>query len=248
MKLQLTRPLIFLDGEFTGIDAETDRLIELSIVKVFPDNTREVRTKRFNPGVPSCPEALEVHGITEEMLANEFPFSKYAKNIHAILNGCDIALFGGNKIDARILYNEFSRANIDWDYSDVNFVDVGNLYKIMEPRDLKTAVMFYCGREHEGAHGAEADTIATLDVLMAQIDKYDELPITVKELALKSNFDKPVLDLGGKFTTNESGDIILNFGPKRGELASENISFLEWMGTKNFPADTMRIAYKIMGI
>jgi DNA polymerase-3 subunit epsilon len=108
--------------------------------------------------------------------------------------------------------------------------------------------MFYCGREHEGAHGAEADTIATLDVLMAQIDKYDELPITIKELALKSNFDKPVLDLGGKFTTNEYGDIILNFGPKRGELASENISFLEWMGTKDFPADTMRIAYKIMDI
>jgi len=180
------------------------------------------------------------------MLISEYPFSKYAKNIHEYIKDCDIAFFGGNKIDCLILYNEFSRANIDWDYSDINFVDIGNLYKIMEPRDLKTAVMFYCGRELEGAHGAEADTVATLDVLHAQLDKYSELPVTVKELALKSNFDKPVLDLGGKFTYNDAGEICLNFGPKRGEKAVDNISFLQWMHTKDFPADTMRIAYGVM--
>lgn len=246
MKLQLTRPLIVLDGEFTGTDAENDRLIELCILKVMPDGTKKVSTKRFNPGVPSSPEAEAVHGITSEMLASEYPFSKYAKSIHAILIGCDIAFFGGSKIDARILYNEFSRAGIFWDYFESKFIDIGNLYKIMEPRDLKTAVKFYLGKELEGAHGAEADTLATFDVLLAQLDKYNELPITIDELALKSNFDKPMLDLSGKFSTNDAGEIILNFGPKRGELAKDHISFLEWMATKDFPADTMKIAYQII--
>lgn len=246
MKLQLKRPLIVFDGEFTGLDTENDRLIELSILKLFPDGTRIVKTRRFNPGIPSKQEAIEIHGITDEILANEQPFSKYAKNILELIIGCDIAYYGGNMIDAKFLNNEFSRAGIIWDYSDVNFIDIGNIYKIKEPRDLKTAVQFYCNKEHEGAHGAEADTLATFDVLEAQLEKYEDMPTDIKELALLSNFGKPVLDLSGKFTTDDNGEILINFGPPKGQRAKDNISYLEWMASKNFPADTMRIAYRIM--
>lgn len=246
MKLQLTRPLVTLDIESTGVDAEKDKIIELCLLKRYPDGTTEIRTRRFNPGIAIPQEVIDIHGITDEMVKDEPEFKVFAKSILSWLQGCDIAFFGGNKFDIKILYNEFRRAGVTWDYMQHFLVDVGNIYKIKEPRTLDAGVMFYLNKEHVGAHGAESDTIATLDILDVQMEKYGDIPDNIEALALFSNFDRPVLDLSGKFRTDDDGDIVFNFGPKFGMKAKYNIDTLEWMLSKDFPADTCSVCYKLM--
>ena len=170
MKLNLIRPLVILDIESTGVNPEIDRIIELSIMKIFSDGKEDIRTRRFNPQIKIPESAIEIHGITDKDLVNEPAFSTLAKAINKYLEGCDIAYFGGNKFDVKILYFEFLRSGIEWDYQDSKLIDVGNIYKIREERSLTAAVKFYCGREHVGAHGAESDTKATFDVLKSQLE------------------------------------------------------------------------------
>lgn len=242
----LIRPLCYIDIEATGLNREADRIVELSIMKVLPDGKREIKTRRMNPTIPITPGATEVHGIKDEDVANEPTFKAMSGGILNFINGCDIAGFGSNYYDVPMLYNEFLRCGITWDYASVNLVDVGNLFKIQEPRDLTAAVAFYTEGVHVGAHGAEADAKATERVLFGMLYKYENLPNTIEELAVFSNYGKKMLDLSGKFVYNETGDIILNFGPKRGEKAIDNIDFLMWMRSKDFAPDTDAICEKII--
>lgn len=245
--IELTKPLVSFDIESTGLDTQNDRIVELCMIKIETNKERIVKTKRFNPEIPIPKQASDVHGITYEMVANEPTFRQMAKGIYEFIQGADILGYNSNSFDVPMLNAEFERAGIIWDYSDTNFYDAGNIFKRQEQRTLEAALMFYCGRELEGAHGAQADTEATIDVFFNQIEKYKDLPDTNKELSLYCNYDKEILDLSGKFSLNEDGKIILNFGQKKGELAKDNISYIQWMYYKaSFANDTRRICEQIL--
>lgn len=245
MKLKLDRPLAFIDIEASGLDTQLDKIIELSITKLFPNGERENRTWRFNPGIHIPEKSTEIHGIRDEDVANEKSFEFYAGDINFLLSDSDIAGFNSNRFDVPILYAELSRAGFDYDYISAHMLDVGNLFKIQEPRTLEAAVRFYLGREHEGSHGAKSDTDATLDVFLAQVEKYPDLPQTIEELSIYTNYGNRFLDLSGKFSFDESGDYIFTFGKPKGEKVKNDMGFLNWILSKDFTPDTLEMARKI---
>lgn len=245
MKLKLERPLAFIDIESTGLNRESDRIVEISICILHPDLRREIKTRRLNPGIPISEEATAVHGITNDDVKAMPDFKQVAKGLMNLITGCDIAGFGSNNYDVPLLYNEFLRAGIEWDYTKHFFIDAGNLFKIMEPRDLTAALKFYCNKDHEGAHGAEADVNATVDVFLAQVERY-EVPEHIGELALMTNYDKILLDLSGKFTFNDKGQVVFTFGPNRWLPAEEHLDFVTWMLERDFPPDTHRICRQLV--
>lgn len=241
------KPIAFIDIESTGLNRETDRIIEISIVKQFSQHEREVRTRRFNPGISIPAESTAIHGITNEMVKDKPSFQSVAKSFHALLVDCAIGGYGCLSFDMPLLYNEFLRTGIQWDYMAHEIIDCGNLFKIQEKRDLTAAVNFYCKREHADAHGAEPDAIATADVFFGQMCMYPELnQMTLSELAIYSNYGKRILDLSGKFTYNENGQIIFNFGPNRNQLAANHPDFIDWMLSKDFPPDTRKVCNQIL--
>lgn len=246
MKLNLTKPIVFLDIESTGLNVLEDKIIELSMCKLHPNLQREIKTYRYNPELKMSEEVIKIHGITNEMLENCPFFKQHAKGIVNFLNGCDIAGFNSNVFDIPLLYSEISRAGVEWNYKQHSIVDVGNIFKINEPRSLTGAVKFYNDKEHTGAHSAEADVLATIDVFIAQLEKY-ELPKEVDELAFYSNYEKQIVDLGGKFTTDNNNEIILNFGKHKGQPAKNHLDFISWMLAKgNFAKDTIQTCEFIM--
>lgn len=247
----MKKDIVFFDTETTGVDVVNDRIVELSMIKRFSDGSPSVtKTIVVNPTIPIHPKASEVHGFTNEMVADKPTFKQYANGIYEFIKGCDIGGFNSNMFDIPLLYNELLRCGIDWDYSESRFIDVGNIYKRLFPRTLESAVKNFLGREHDGAHGAEKDTIATIDVFDYFLELgNEELPTDLDELHLYCNYDKPILDVSGKFTLNDDNDIIFNFGAKKGELASENISYVEWMLYKaSFSEDTNKICRKILNV
>lgn len=244
--IQLTRPLAFIDIESTGLDKEKDRIIELAVCIMTPDLPIQPFAFKFDPGIPIPAEATAIHGITDADVKGFPPFKEFAQTIHDLLMEGDIAGYNSNAFDVPMLYFEFLRAGITWDYSKCRMIDVGNIFKIREQRTLSAAVKFYTGADHTEAHGAKADALATADVLEAQFAKYADLPATVDELALFSNYGRKMMDVSGKFTEDADGDIIFNFGPQRGKKAKEHIGFLEWMLSKDFPPDTQKIAAQII--
>ena len=246
MKLQLTRPLAFIDIEGTGLSPEKDRIVELSITKVFPDESRESRTRRFNPEMPIPAAATEIHGITDEDVKECVNFQHTAKGLFKFIDGCDIAGFASNRYDVPMLYREFLRAGIIWDYKSVRFIDAGNIFKIKEERTLAAALRFYCGKELIGAHGAAADVEATIDVLFAQLEKYEDIPTDLDELQVYCNYGKRILDISGKFTLNDKDEIIINFGQNKGSRAIDEPGLMQWMINKDFAPDTLEICHQIL--
>jgi DNA polymerase-3 subunit epsilon len=246
MKLNLTRPLAFFDLEATGIDRENDRIVEIAICKLMPDGSQVVKTRRVNPGIPILAGATEVHGISDDDVKDEPFFEALAPGLIKFLEDCDVAGFNSNAYDIPMLFNEFQRAGIYWDYTKFRKIDAGNIFKINEPRTLSAAVKFYCGRDMENAHSAEADILATVDVFMAQVEKYPDLPANLDELELFCNYGKPILDISGKFTTDDEGFIVFNYGPKRGVRAMDELGLVQWMINKDFPQDTKNICYQIL--
>lgn len=246
MKLNLIRPLCFFDLEATGIDKENDRIVEIAICKIHPSGLRELLTGRVNPEMPIPPKATEIHGISDADVADAHTFSDLAKRILDFISGCDMGGYNSNSYDLPLLFNEFKRVGIYWDYNQFKKIDAGNIFKIKEARTLSAAVKFYCDRDMENAHSAEADILATVDVFFAQLERYDDLPTDLGELELFCNYGKPILDISGKFTTDESGEVVFNFGAKRGVRAKDELGLVQWMINKDFPADTLNICYQIL--
>lgn len=242
----LERPLCILDTETTGTNTQSDRIVEICIVKIQPDMNQETKVMRFNPGVPIPKQASDVHGITDDMVKDQPAFKQVAKAIHEYIQGCDLAGFNCNRFDIPILFFEFDRAGVDWDYKAHAIVDVGNIYKIKEPRTLESAVQFYLRKQHEEAHAAEGDVVATGAVLWTMLARYPDVPRNMSALAAFSNFDKPWLDVTGKLAFDEQGDIIFTFGKNNGKKAKADKSYLEWIIYKSdFPKDVKTICREL---
>ena len=183
MKLNLKRPIVFLDLETTGVDPAKDRIVEISLVKVMPDGTQEVKTRRLNPEMHIPEAASAVHGIHDEDVADCPTFREISKSLWSYISGCDFAGYNSNKFDIPVLVEEFLRAGVDVDMDKCRFIDVQNIFHRMEQRTLVAAYKFYCGKDLTQAHSAEADTLATYEVLKAQLDRYDELQNDVEFLS-----------------------------------------------------------------
>lgn len=241
MKLNLTRPLIFFDLETTGTNVTHDRIVELSYVKIFPDGSEEKRSRRINPGIPIPPASTAVHHITDEDVKNEPTFRQIAKSLHTIFEGCDIAGYNSNKFDVPLLIEEFSRCGINFDVTGRHFIDVQNIFHKMEQRTLVAAYRFYCGKELEGAHSALADTQATYEVLLEQIQKYDELENDVASLAKFSSVGRN-LDLAARIILDDQDRPVFNFGKHKGkpvkEVFKKEPSFYDWVMQGDFPKNT----------
>lgn len=248
MNLKLTRPIACVDLETTGVSITQDRIVEISIIKLHPDGKKEIKTRRINPGIPIPKEASAVHGIFDEDVAGEPSFKELANGIKQFLDNCDLCGFNSNKFDFPILTEEFIRAGLD----DVNFrdrhlVDVQQIFFKKEPRSLSAAYKFYCGKELIDAHSAEADALATMDILFAQIDYYDDLSDSVEELAQLSKGDD-FLDYSRRIKLS-NGIAVFNFGKYKDKAVEEILKkepqYYDWIMRGDFALDTKKVLTKI---
>ena len=250
MKLQLKRPIVFFDLETTGINITKDRIVEISIIKVSPgqEDSPVVKTRRINPEMHIPEEATAVHHITDEDVSNEPTFRQVARSLADFMRGCDIAGFNSNRFDVPLLDEEFQRAGVDFDFHKARFVDVQTIFHKMEPRNLTAAYRFYCDKELVGAHGAAADTMATFEVLLAQLERYSDLPANVEELAKFSSQNNNV-DFMGRLVYDDNGREIINFGKYKGQPAAAVLAkdqgYYSWIQQGDFPSDTKRAFTRI---
>jgi DNA polymerase-3 subunit epsilon len=249
MPLIIARPLVFFDLETTGTDIANDRIVEISLVKLFPDNHQEVNTYRVNPGIPIPAEATEVHGITNEDVANSPAFAAIAQEILDKITDSDLCGYNLIKFDFPLLRMEFYRNNIEFNVEGIHLIDPMKIFMQKEPRDLTSALQFYCNRVHQAAHAAEADTLATKDILIAQIAHYNDLPNTVAELsAFSTQGTTRFADITGKLKYNENNEVVFNFGVHRNQRVLDNRDYVNWMLTRDFPEDTKAILRRLLGI
>lgn len=231
-RLTLKRPLVFFDIESTGVDPYTDRIVELCMVKHFPDGNQRTWTSRIHPCRPIPAAASAVHGITDEDVSNVPRFAgQVAVEVLDFITGCDFAGFGVRSYDIPLLSAELTAAGIPFDFEACRIVDAKDIFFKLEPRNLSAAVLRYCGREHEGAHGAMADTIASRDVLLAMLEQHEDLPSDVEGLS-KVGIDPDAFDADGKLKWQD-GELVVNFGKMKGKslktLAIVDRGYLSWM-------------------
>ena len=244
MKLNLQRPIVFFDLETTGVQITRDRIVEISILKISPDGERETKTRRINPEMPIPAEASAVHGITDADVADCPTFAQVARSLYTWLEGCDIAGFNSNRFDVPMLVEEFLRAGVAVDFDDRHFVDVQTIFHKMERRTLEAAYKFYCDKTLENAHSAEADTLATFEVLEAQLDRYPEdLKNNIPALAEFSTHGRRV-DFAGSLAYNDKDEIVINFGKYKGvpvtEVFRKDSGYYNWVMGAQFPLETKR--------
>ncbi len=248
MKLNLKKPIIFFDLETTGTDISKDRIVEICYIKVFPDGREVEFTKRINPGIHIPEVASAVHGIYDEDVKDAPLFKDVAREIANEFEGCDIAGFNSNRFDLPLLAEEFLRAQVDIDLSRLKAIDVQVLYHKREPRTLSAAHKFYCGAEFDNAHSALADTRATYNVLMAQLDHYDDLENDMDALAKESSFTNNV-DFAGRFVYDANGRELFNFGKYKGmfvdEVLARDPGYYGWMMNGEFPLNTKQVLTRI---
>ena len=251
MQLALKNPLLFFDIESTGLNVASDRIVEISIVKVSPGgpgqpNDVEVKTRRINPTIPITPGAQAVHGISDEDVKDCPTFKQVAKSLAKLMEGCDIAGYNSLKFDIPMLAEEFLRAGVDFDFRKRKLVDVQNIFHKKEQRTLKAAYKFYCGQNLDNAHSAEADTMATYEVLEAQLDRYandeeDPLQNDVAYLA-KYSCQNRLVDYAGRIILGENDEPVFNFGKHKGrrvvDVLAKEPSYYSWMMDGDFTLDT----------
>lgn len=242
MELQLKRPLVFFDIESTGLSPEKDRIVEISLIKVYPDGHEEVRTRRINPECHIPEESTAVHGITDDDVRDCPTFRQVAKSLASMIQGCDIAGYNSNRFDVPLLGEEFIRAGVEVDFSRCRFIDVQTIFHKMERRTLEAAYKFYCEKDLTEAHSAEADTRATLEVLKAQLDRYPEDLQNDVEFLSSFTTQQRNLDLAGRFVYNEKDEVVINFGKHKGvpvaEVLKKEPGYYDWVMKADFSEDT----------
>ncbi|MDR1720672.1 MAG: 3'-5' exonuclease [Dysgonamonadaceae bacterium] len=243
MNLNLKNPLIFFDLETTGINITSDRIVEISYLKIYPNGKEESKTRRINPEMPIPPQATAIHGISDEDVKDCPPFRSIAKSLAAHLKGCDLAGYNSNRFDIPMLAEEFLRAEVDIDLMKQKFVDVQTIFHKKEQRTLSAAYKFYCDKALDDAHSAEADTKATYEILKAQLDRYPDLENNIEFLSEYSAYNNNV-DFAGRLIYNEKKEEVINFGKYKGRLAEEVLKadpgYYSWIIQGDFSLHTKR--------
>jgi len=248
MNLKLEKPIVFFDLETTGVNIATDRIVEIAILKVFPNGNKESKTWLVNPEIEIPQGATDVHGITNEKVVTEPTFKELAPAINKMIEGSDLAGFNSNRFDIPLLAEELMRAGIDFDMKNRKAIDVQVIFHKKEQRTLSAGYQFYCGKELEGAHGAEADTNATYEILLAQLDKYNDIENSVDALSEYSTHGERA-DFAGFILMNEEKQEIFSFGKYKGrtveEVLKENPGYNNWIQNADFPLYTKKVLREI---
>jgi DNA polymerase-3 subunit epsilon len=239
--LTLTKPIAFIDLETTGVSLSADRIVEIAIIKIMPDQSRVTKRKIINPQMPIPQGAIDVHGITNEMVKDAPTFKEVANEVKVFIDGCDLGGYNSNRFDIPILMEEFLRAGMSVDLSTRKMVDVQHIFYSMEPRTLTAAYKFYCEKELVDAHSAEADIAATIDVFLAQLNKYTQLGNTVESVLGVIGEDK-IVDYARRFSFNDKGVEVFNFGKHKGmsvlDVIKKEPSYYDWIMKGDFPLHT----------
>jgi len=249
MNLNLKNPIVFFDLETTGTNINSDRIVEICYLKVYPNGNEEAKTLRINPEMHIPEESSNIHGIYDEDVINCPTFKEVAKNIARDIEGADLAGFNSNRFDIPVLAEEFLRAGVDIDMSKRKFIDVQVIFHKMEQRTLSAAYKFYCDKNLDDAHTAEADTRATYEVLKAQLDRYsDDLQNDMAFLADFSAYNKNV-DFAGRVVYDDNGVEVFNFGKYKGMAVSDvfkkDQGYYSWMLNSDFTLNTKAVLTKI---
>ncbi|SHH02651.1 3'-5' exonuclease [Flagellimonas flava] len=244
MQLQLKKPICFFDLETTGINVAKDRIVEISILKVFPNGNKESKTWLVNPEMPIPAEVVAVHGISNEKVANEPTFKELSKEIYRMIKDSDLAGFNSDRFDIPLLAEEMLRADVDFDMKNMVSVDVQTIFHKMEKRTLEAAYKFYCDKNLDDAHSAQADTLATYEVLLAQLDRYPELDNDVKKLS-EFTTRKQSLDFAGFIGVDKEDRPIFAFGKHKGKTVDEVMEkepgYFGWILNADFPLYTKKV-------
>lgn len=261
MLLNLTKPLAFFDLETTGVNVGADRIVEISIVRINIDNSKDILTKKVNPGIPIPEFSSKIHGIYDKDVMNCESFKELAPQLAVFLNNCDLAGFNSNKFDVPFLIEEFLRADVDFDLKNRKLIDVQNIFHMMEPRNLTAAYKFYCNKPLENAHSAEADTLATYEIFKAQLERYQNTELIDdkgnKVIPVKNDMNvlsaltarTKNVDLAGRIVYNEHNIEVFNFGKHKDksvkEVFEKEPSYYNWMMQGDFPLYTKKILTQI---
>lgn len=244
MELKLNRPICFFDLETTGTDVVKDRIVEIAILKIFPNGNKESKTWLVNPTVPIPPQSTAIHGITDEKVANEPTFKELAPQIHNMIKDSDLAGYNSDRFDIPLLVEELLRAEIDFDLKNRVTVDVQTIFHKKEERTLSAAYRFYCNQTLENAHSAEADTNATYEILKAQLDRYDDLENDIKSLS-EFTTRKKAVDFAGFIALNDQGEEIFTFGKHKGakveDILEKEPGYFGWILNADFPLYTKKV-------
>lgn len=248
MELNLKKPIVFFDLETTGISIASDRIVEISILKVFPNGNKESKTWLVNPEIEIPAESTAVHGITNEKVVNEPTFKELAPQVSALIADADLAGFNSNRFDIPLLAEELLRAGIDFDMNDKKAIDVQVIFHKKEQRTLSAGYKFYCDKDLDNAHSAEADTMATYEILKAQLDRYEDIENSVEALSEYSSHSQRA-DFAGFILFNEEGQETFSFGKYKGRLVEdvlkENPGYNSWMQNADFPLYTKKVLRQI---
>ncbi|RFM36657.1 3'-5' exonuclease [Chitinophaga silvisoli] len=238
--LQLKRPLAVIDLETTGTNVATDRIIEIAIIKVMPDKSIQQKTKRINPGMPIPPATTAIHGISDEDVKDCPTFKQAANELRQFMDNCDIAGYNSNRFDIPLLVEEFLRTGLEFDVKGRKFIDVQKIFHLMEKRTLSAAYKFYCDKNLENAHSAEADALATYEILEAQLDRYEQLQSEVEHLA-EFTKEEEYVDFARRMIM-QNGVETFNFGKYKGRAVREVLKiepqYYDWMMKADFPLNT----------
>lgn len=248
MKLKLCCPIAIIDLETTGTNLATDRIVELAIVKIEVDGARQVKRKLINPQMPIPKGASDVHGITNEMVKDAPIFKQVANEVRQFLEGCDLGGYNSNRFDIPLLVEEFLRAGQTFTVDGRKMIDVQRVFHMMEQRTLSAAYKFYCQKTLEGAHGAEADALATWEILLAQVERYPDLGLTIEDIC-KFCGEEEMVDFARRFVITDCKEVF-NFGKHKGrpveEVLRQEPQYYDWMMRGDFPLHTKQKLTEIM--
>jgi DNA polymerase-3 subunit epsilon len=248
MELQLNKPICFFDLETTGTNVSQDRIVEISILKIYPNGNKESKTWLVNPEMEIPEEVIAIHGISNEKVANEPTFKTLSKSIYQMIKDSDLAGFNSDRFDIPLLAEEMLRSGIDFDLKNMHSVDIQTIFHKMEKRNLSAAYKFYCGKDLDNAHSAEADTMATYEVLLGQLEKYPELENNVKKLSEFSRRRQSV-DFAGFIVLNDNNEELFSFGKHKGkkvrEILEKEPGYFGWLLNADFPLYTKKVLTQI---
>jgi DNA polymerase III subunit epsilon len=248
MNIPLTRPLVFFDLETTGTDLVKDRVVQISVLKVFPDRSEESRTRLINPCIPIPLDASAIHGITDDDVKGQARFADIARSLYEFLSNSDFAGYNSNYFDVPFLVEEFARCGIIFPQEGARLIDVCTIFKRKEERSLTAAYKFYCGKAMVNAHDAEADVRATKEVFEGQLERYGDIAAwSLDQLHEYCNRDV-IVDYARKLTRNDTGEIIFNFGKHKGQTVCSQPEYAQWMVENDFPEGTKMILREILSL